>query len=81
MSIHEVQIALLIERLKSIREEKRLSQRQLAKDAGLSHSAISEMESGKISPTLHFLLVIAATLEVELGELITEASKEDKSRK
>ena len=77
MSIHEEQVSSLIQRIKSIREEEGVSQRQLAKLTGLSHSAISEMESGKTSPTLHFLLVIAEALEIELGALLTESAQKE----
>lgn len=78
MSIQEAQVSQVVEKLARLRNEKGLSQRELAARTGLSHSGISEMESGINSPTLHFLLLIAAALEVDLGLIITEVCKDEK---
>ena len=58
----------------------KISQRELASLSGLSHSGISEMESGKTSPTLHFLLLIASALDADLGEIISRSCRGKKEK-
>jgi len=50
--------------LKKIREEKNISQSKLAILAGISRSYVSEIESGKKTPSLDMLERIAEALEV-----------------
>ncbi len=48
------------------REELRLSQRELATRAGISHSVISRIESGENAASLKTLERIAAALNMQL---------------
>jgi len=45
----------------------------LAAKAGLSQSMVSRLENLQGNPTLDSLLRIAEVLDIELGQLITEA--------
>ena len=80
MSEHEADVLRVVAKLEERRRKRGISQRELAGLSGLSHSAISEMESGKNSPTLHFLLRIASALEIDLGEIVTEACQDRKEK-
>ena len=46
-------------RLKELRQEKGLSQMQLAKATGISQSAIAKWETGRTEPTASALLTLA----------------------
>ena len=60
--------------LKRVREEKHISQRELANLTNLSQAGIAHMELGNTTPTLLFLLSVADALEVRLHEVIERAS-------
>jgi len=52
-----------------IRQEKGYTQERLAYESGISKGFLSEIESGKKSPTIRTLEKIAETLEITLSEL------------
>lgn len=54
------------ERLKELRDEKGLSQHQLAKDVGLTQSAIHLWELSKRVPNLDAVIVLAKYFNVSL---------------
>jgi transcriptional regulator with XRE-family HTH domain len=56
-------------RIKSLRAERELQQRQLAEKAELTPSMVSQIESGRLTPSLHTLGRIAAALGVPIGTL------------
>jgi len=56
-------------RLKGLRTERELQQRQLAEKADLTPSMVSQIESGRLSPSLHTLGRIAAALGVPIAAL------------
>jgi transcriptional regulator with XRE-family HTH domain len=58
------------ERLRRIREEKRLSQAELAQKAGFQPSAISHFESGRRSPSFDNLKRLADALAVTIDFLL-----------
>src|SRR5438477_10085011 len=57
------------ERIKSLRLERDLQQRQLAEKADLTPSMVSQIESGRLTPSLHTLGRIAAALGVPIATL------------
>src|SRR5947199_9217958 len=57
------------ERIKSLRLERDLQQRQLAEKADLTPSMVSQIESGRLTPSLHTLGRIAAALGVPIAAL------------
>lgn len=57
------------ERIKRLRAERELQQRQLAEKAHLTPSMISQIESGRLTPSLHTLSRIAAALGVPIATL------------
>lgn len=67
--------AEVVKLLSEERQKKGLSMNALAGKAGLSQSLISTLESNPWNPTLDTLLRIADVLEVELGEILIQASK------
>jgi transcriptional regulator with XRE-family HTH domain len=75
-AVHSTVIRLLHEE----RERQGISQYELAPKAGLSASTLSVIERGLRNPTLDTLLRIAEVLEVELGELLIQASAEVRKR-
>jgi transcriptional regulator with XRE-family HTH domain len=57
------------ERIKALRVERELQQRQLAEKAGLTPSMVSQIESGRLTPSLNTLGKIAAALGVSIASL------------
>ncbi len=62
--------------LREERERQEISMTVLAEKSGLSQAAISLVERGLRNPTLDTLFRIAGVLEVELGAIITRATRE-----
>lgn len=56
-------------RLKALRLERQLQQRQLAEKAGLTPSMVSQIESDRLTPSLPTLGKLAAALGVPIGSL------------
>lgn len=59
-------------KIKELRLNKRLSQMQLAKKAGLSQSFIHDLETGSKDATSKTLRKIAQALDVSISELLDE---------
>jgi transcriptional regulator with XRE-family HTH domain len=57
------------ERIKALRGERQLQQRQLAEKAELTPSLVSQIESGRLTPSLHTVGKIAAALGVPIASL------------
>ena len=57
------------ERIKQLRAERALQQRQLAEKANLTPSMVSQIESGRLTPSLHTLGKLAAALGVSIASL------------
>jgi transcriptional regulator with XRE-family HTH domain len=72
--------ALVVRRLREERERQGISMTVLAARAGLAQATISFVERGIRNPTLDTLLRIAGVLDVELGALVTRASKDARRR-
>ncbi|MDK0862840.1 helix-turn-helix transcriptional regulator [Clostridium perfringens] len=67
---------LVGENLRRIREEKKLSRRELAEKSGLSQSYIVQIEKGTKNPTLEVLKSLANSLNVRV-EHLTENENTD----
>ena len=59
-------------RLKMIRGRLELSQRQLARQSGVANATISQVESGKINPTVSMLKKILDGIPMGLGEFFSD---------
>ena len=59
-------------RLKRIRGQLALSQRQLARQSGVANATISQVESGKINPTVSMLKKILDGIPMGLGEFFSD---------
>lgn len=57
------------ERIKALRLERELQQRQLAEKAGLTPSMVSQIESGRLTPSLNTLGKVAGALGVPIAAL------------
>ena len=57
------------ERIRALRIERELQQRQLAEKAGMTPSMISQIESGRLTPSLHTLGKVAGALGVTIAAL------------
>src|SRR5437762_3985702 len=60
-------------RIKSLRAERGLQQRQLAEKAGMTPSMVSQIESGRLTPSLPTLGKLAAALGVPIASLFETA--------
>ncbi len=65
------------DKVKRLRHEKGLTQKELAKIVGISESTIKMIETNKNNPSLELLPKLANALEVDPAELLKE-DKEDK---
>jgi transcriptional regulator with XRE-family HTH domain len=61
------------QRIKALRAERSLQQRQLAEKAGLTPSMVSQIESGRLTPSLPTLGKVAGALGVAIGALFEPA--------
>jgi len=59
------------ERLKTIREIKGLSQRELAKKAGVTNSTISMIEKNGVSPSVSSLKKVLSGIPISIGDFFT----------
>ncbi|GGH08154.1 helix-turn-helix domain-containing protein [Mucilaginibacter phyllosphaerae] len=71
----EVFLKILGERIREIRERKGITQKQLAHAIDKDQQSIQRLETGKINPSIYYLLEVAHGLEVELDILIINDSK------
>jgi transcriptional regulator with XRE-family HTH domain len=71
----EAVCAAVIEALREERLRKGLSMNRVAQEAGLSQQMVSYVERGMRAPTLNTAVRIAEALEVDLGKIITKASR------
>lgn len=55
-------------RLKEIRERLKLSQRQLARQTGVANATISQIEGGKLNPTVSMLKKVLDGIPISLGD-------------
>lgn len=56
------------ERLRQLRQRQHLSQRQLARQSGVANATISQIESGKLNPTVSMLKKVLDGIPISLGE-------------
>lgn len=68
---------LVSKRIKDKREEKGWSQTELAKNAGITASALSQIESGERFPSTVVLHKIAKTLSTSVDYLLGSKEEED----
>lgn len=64
MSDVDKSVEAIIERLRKMRESKRMSQLDLSLTSGVSQTMISQMESGKRIPTLSTFLKLCDALDI-----------------
>jgi transcriptional regulator with XRE-family HTH domain len=60
----------VMNKIKIFRNDKKLSQKELAEKAGVGRSYLSCLENGKRNPNTKTLSKIAAALNCKVGELI-----------
>jgi transcriptional regulator with XRE-family HTH domain len=66
------------EKLRSVREKKQMTMKEVAEKAGLSESLISQIETNKVSPAIDTLLVIAEILEIDIEYIFSDFKKNKK---
>lgn len=60
------------EKLRTVRERKKLTLKHVAFDAGVSESLISQIERNKVSPSIDTLLLIADVLDIDYEYLFSD---------
>lgn len=60
----------LADNIRSLREQRGLSQQQIAKAAGIPRATWTHLESGGANPTLAVLVKVAGALQVRVDELL-----------
>ena len=60
---------ILKNRLKEARNERMLSQSQLAELVGVSRNTISSIETGQFSPTAKLALILCIALDIKFEDL------------
>jgi len=66
------------DKIRIIREKKKLTMKEVAIKAGVSESLISQIERNKVSPAIDTLLEIINVLEIDLEYLFAEFKKSKK---
>jgi transcriptional regulator with XRE-family HTH domain len=66
------------DKLRAVREKKKITLKEVAEKAGLSESLISQIERNKVSPAIDTLLVISEILEIDLEYLFSDLKKNKK---
>lgn len=62
---------MLAQNIKKLRKQKKLSQEELAKKAGITYSTLIKIESGaNKNPTLDTLKKITSALNIKIDEII-----------
>ncbi|KAF1084951.1 LexA repressor [Sporotomaculum syntrophicum] len=69
------------EYLKTLREDKGLSQEQLAGELGVRETTIADLETGKARPGLDFIRLIARTYQLHFNDLLVLAGYGDMADK
>ena len=59
-------------RLRAVRQARGLSQRQLARESGVANATISQVEAGKLNPTVGMLKKILDGIPVPLAEFFAD---------
>ncbi len=57
--------------IKDIREKRGISIRQLARDAGISHSFLIYLERGEKQPSFYVMCCLSEALKVNMNDLYT----------
>ena len=68
-------VTLLGQALRELREERRLSQGELAAASGVEGRRIGALEDGRLDPDYVMLLALAKALGVRAGALVIRAEK------
>ena len=63
------------DKLRIIREKKKLTLKEVGLKAGVSESLISQIERNKVSPAIDTLMMIANVLEIDLEYLFSDLKK------
>lgn len=61
----------MIHRLKGIRQQKGMTQRQLSEASGINRASIAKYETGKSVPSLNNAEKLAKALDVKIEELMS----------
>jgi XRE family transcriptional regulator, master regulator for biofilm formation len=69
------QLSNVGKRIKEIRQKRGLSVRELAKKMDTSHSYISRVENGKVTPSLETLVKMAEVLECNVSDFFDNENK------
>jgi len=64
------------DKLRSIREKRKLTMREIAEQAGISESMVSQIERNKVSPAVDTLFKLADILDIEFEFLFADVRKE-----
>ena len=66
-------------KIKSLRQDHRLTLQQLAKSSGVSKSMLSQIERGKTNPTLATIWSLTQSLNIDIAQLLESASGTEKN--
>lgn len=66
------------EKIRSVRERKKLTMKEVARRAGVSESLMSQIERNRISPAIDTLLRIAEVVEIDLEYLFSDFKQKRK---
>ncbi len=66
------------DKLRLVRERKKITLKHVAEKAGVSESLVSQIERNKVSPSIDTLMTIADVLEIDLEYLFRDFKKDKK---
>ena len=68
----EVLLKNLGDRIRKIREEKGITQKQLAHTINKDQQSIQRLEAGKINPSFYYLFEVARGLDISIEILLSQ---------
>jgi transcriptional regulator with XRE-family HTH domain len=75
--LHWMEYKMVGAKIRALREEHGMSLSQLAKAAGISQSAISQIELGTVDPSLRTLRAVAETLKIPIFTFFLDSPSKD----
>jgi len=61
---------ILGNRIRKLREERNISQQNLAESCNIEKSNMARIEAGRTNPTLHTMFKISSSLKITMAELV-----------
>jgi len=66
----EIETSKILDKIRSVRIDKKVSLLNLANDVGISHSHLYYIESKRVIPSIEVIVKISKSLDIEFKQLL-----------